>query len=141
MPVRDKFHEAVKNGLQRDGWTITADTLYLEFGGVDMYVDLAAEKMIAAEKEGHKIAGRGQELRGTLAHLRVPHCPYCPWAVHQLSYRTPGARTRPPVVPGSPRRHLLVFFTLPFTQTVIVQQQLKALVYDVEQEVIVKWLE
>ena len=56
MTARDRFHEAVKTGLQREGWIITADPLYLEFGGVDMYVDLAAEKVIAAEKEGRKIA-------------------------------------------------------------------------------------
>ena len=47
-----RFIEDTQSGL----WTITADPLYLEFGGVDMYVDLAAEKMIAAEKEGRKIA-------------------------------------------------------------------------------------
>ena len=56
MPARDKFHEAVKSGLQREGWIITSDPLYLEFGGVDLYVDLAAEKIIAAEKAGRKIA-------------------------------------------------------------------------------------
>ncbi len=56
MPVKDKFHEAVRTALEREGWTITADPLYLEFGGVDVFVDLAAEKVIAAEKQGRKIA-------------------------------------------------------------------------------------
>lgn len=32
MPAKDKFHEAVKIGLEREGWTITADPLYIEFG-------------------------------------------------------------------------------------------------------------
>ncbi|MBX7235048.1 MAG: XisH family protein [Caldilineales bacterium] len=56
MPVKDKFHDAVRTALEREGWTITADPLYLEFGGVEMFVDLAAEKVIAAEKQGLKIA-------------------------------------------------------------------------------------
>ncbi len=32
MAAKDKFHEAVKHGLQKDGWTITADPLELEYG-------------------------------------------------------------------------------------------------------------
>jgi hypothetical protein len=40
MPERDIFHNAVKNALVKEGWTITDDPLFLEFGGVDMYVDL-----------------------------------------------------------------------------------------------------
>ena len=43
MPSKDKFHNIVKHSLQKEGWTITADPLYLEVSGVDMYVDLAAE--------------------------------------------------------------------------------------------------
>ncbi len=56
MPAKDIFHDAVKNALIKESWTITDDPLYLEFGGVDMYVDLGAEKLIGAEKEGKQIA-------------------------------------------------------------------------------------
>jgi XisH protein len=56
MPAYDVFHAAVKKGLIKDGWTITDDPLYVEFGGMDMYVDLAAEKLIAAEKGEERIA-------------------------------------------------------------------------------------
>lgn len=56
MPARDVFHNAVRNALINDGWTITDDPLRLQWGKKDMYVDLGAEKLIAAEKEGLKIA-------------------------------------------------------------------------------------
>lgn len=56
MPAKDTFHDAVKNALIKDGWTITDDPLYLSFGGVDLYVDLGAEKLIAAQKDEQKIA-------------------------------------------------------------------------------------
>jgi hypothetical protein len=56
MSARDKFHEAVKIALQKDGWTITADPLFFRFGGVDVYIDLAAERIIAAERNGEAIA-------------------------------------------------------------------------------------
>lgn len=56
MPVRDKYHDAVRNALVKDGWTITHDPLHLQYGDSNMYVDLGAEKLVAAEKAGRKIA-------------------------------------------------------------------------------------
>jgi hypothetical protein len=56
MPARDIYHDAVKNALIKDGWTITDDPLHLRWGLKDLYVDLGAEKLFAAEKEGRKIA-------------------------------------------------------------------------------------
>jgi hypothetical protein len=56
MPAKDIFHNAVKNALIKDGWTITHDPLRLTWGGKDMYVDLGAERLLAAEKAGQQIA-------------------------------------------------------------------------------------
>ena len=56
MPVRDRYHQNVKNALIKDGWTITDDPLHLKYGKRDMYVDLGAERLIAAEKQGQRIA-------------------------------------------------------------------------------------
>jgi hypothetical protein len=56
MPARDKFHNQVRNALLKDGWTITHDPLRLTWGAKDMYVDLGAERLIAAEKDSQKIA-------------------------------------------------------------------------------------
>lgn len=56
MSKRDFFHNAVKNALIKAGWTVTHDPFELKFGGVDMAVDLGAEKILAAEKGAEKIA-------------------------------------------------------------------------------------
>jgi XisH protein len=56
MSARDVFHEVVKRALQKDGWRITNDPLSFSVGGVNISIDLAAEKIIAAEREGEKIA-------------------------------------------------------------------------------------
>jgi hypothetical protein len=56
MSAKDIFHEVVKRALQKDGWQITHDPLSLSVGGVNMSIDLAAERLIAAEREGEKIA-------------------------------------------------------------------------------------
>ena len=50
MPARDRLHNAVKNALIRDGWTITHDPLRLTSGRRNLYVDLGAERLLAAEK-------------------------------------------------------------------------------------------
>ncbi len=56
MPAKDIYHDTVKNALIKDGWTITNDPLSLKIGKKDIYIDLAAEKLLVAEKQGQKIA-------------------------------------------------------------------------------------
>lgn len=57
MSARDKFHDIVKSALQKDGWNITHDPLLIRIEGIaDMYIDLGAERIIAAEREGQEIA-------------------------------------------------------------------------------------
>jgi hypothetical protein len=56
MPAHDVFHAAVKNGLIKDGWTITDDPLSIEFDLTNFYIDLTAERLIGAEKAGERIA-------------------------------------------------------------------------------------
>lgn len=56
MPAKDIYHDAVKLSLVKDGWTITNDPLLLQYGAKDLFVYLGAEKILAAEKSGNKIA-------------------------------------------------------------------------------------
>ena len=56
MPARDRYHDHVKSALLKEGWTITHDPLRLHWGLKDMYVDLGAEQLLAAEKDTRKIA-------------------------------------------------------------------------------------
>ena len=56
MPARDRYHDHVKSALLKEGWTITHDPLRLHWGLKDMYVDLGAEQLLAAEKGTRKIA-------------------------------------------------------------------------------------
>ncbi len=56
MAAKDLFHEAVKQALLKEQWTITDDPLTIKIEGVKFEIDLAAEKVFAAEKAGRKIA-------------------------------------------------------------------------------------
>ena len=54
--AKDLFHQAVKQALIKDGWTITSDPLIIRIERVKLEIDLAAEKVFAAEKDEQKIA-------------------------------------------------------------------------------------
>jgi len=56
MPAKDIYHDTVRTALDKDGWTITHDPLIIRWGKRDLYIDLGAEKIIAAEKDNQKIA-------------------------------------------------------------------------------------
>ncbi len=56
MPAKDIFHDCVKSALIKDDWTITHDPFSLRIGKKDLFIDLGAEKLLAAEKNNQKIA-------------------------------------------------------------------------------------
>lgn len=62
MSARDFFHNAVKTALIKDGWEITDDPFTLRFGGVNMSIDLGAEKLIAAQKQDSENCSGSQKL-------------------------------------------------------------------------------
>ena len=56
MSAKDLYHDTVKRALIRNGWNITHDPLVLKWGSKDLFVDIGAERLLAAEKAGEKIA-------------------------------------------------------------------------------------
>jgi hypothetical protein len=136
MPARDIFHEAVRNALVNDGWTISKDPLHLKWGRRDLYVDLAAEKFLAAEKGGQKIAVevKGFTSPSTLEALEQ--------ALGQfLIYRSVLRR-----LDVERMLHLAVsedvyadVFARDVGQLVIEDYGIPLLVFDAQTEVIIKW--
>lgn len=138
MPSRDIFHDAVKNALLKEGWTITDDPLFIQFGGVDLYVDLGAEKIIAAEKDQQKIAIEIKSFIGPslIADFHT--------ALGQfMNYRLALENQDPERILylAVPSDAYTVFFNLQFTQVVTQRYGLKLIVYEVETEVITQWQE
>jgi hypothetical protein len=56
MPAKDLYHETVKMALIKEDWTITKESLTFMVGKRPAIIDLAAEKIIVAEKGLQKIA-------------------------------------------------------------------------------------
>ncbi|HEY9605459.1 MAG TPA: XisH family protein, partial [Allocoleopsis sp.] len=57
MPAKDIYHQTVTIALVKDGWTITHDPYRIRLArGKNLFVDLGAERLIAADRDTQKIA-------------------------------------------------------------------------------------
>ena len=56
MPAKDIHHDLVHGLLVADGWRVTHDPYRIVVGRKNLFVDLGAEKIIAADREGKHIA-------------------------------------------------------------------------------------
>jgi hypothetical protein len=55
MPAKDLYHDAIKNALISDGWTILHDPYRIEYKDDRLLADLAATRPIAAQRDREKI--------------------------------------------------------------------------------------
>ncbi|WP_395140176.1 element excision factor XisH family protein [Armatimonas sp.] len=72
MSALDRFHTAVTNALKKEGWTITHDPYRIISGRRNLYVDLGAEKLVAAERGIEKIAVEIKTFAGK-SDIEVPY--------------------------------------------------------------------
>jgi len=136
MSRRDKIHEAVRNALINDGWTITADPFEISYKKVTLRADLAADRVIAAERGTESIV---VEIKSFLS----------PSPIHELQialgqfelYSTYLQLTAP-----ERKLYLAVsadiwsrFFLREEVQIVVEKYQLPFLIVNIETEEVVQW--
>lgn len=68
MTAKDMIHDNVKHALIKDGWIITHDPYTIEFEQEFLYADLAAERVLAAEKGNEKIV---VEIKSFVGHSTI----------------------------------------------------------------------
>jgi len=137
MPARDVYHYVVKNALVKDGWTITHDPLRLSWGGKDLYVDLGAERLLAAEKEGQLIA---VEVKSFVGDSEIDDLEK---AIGQyVVYRAVLAEREPNRVLylAVPQDVLWGVFEEPLGKLLLEHTQVRVLGFDPQAEVIVAWI-
>ncbi|MEG4342871.1 XisH family protein [Microcoleus sp. A003_D6] len=138
MAARDLFHDAVKKALQKEEWEITADPLIVKIQGVKFQIDLATEKILAAEKLGQKIA---VEIKSFLNNSAITdfHLALGQFLNYRLALQIKEPdRTLYLAVPFDTFDS---FFQEPFIQEAVNVYQLKLVVYDPQKEVILEWKE
>ncbi len=137
MPARDQFHNVVRRALEADGWRITHDPLSIEYGDAAFEIDLGAERFIAAERDGQRIAveiktflkrSASHEFHGALGQYLSYH--------HALKHVDP-ERVLFLAIPSDTHQG---FFQSRFAQEMVSQHNIKLLVYNPSEEVIEAWL-
>jgi hypothetical protein len=123
--------------LIKEGWTITADPYMIEFGGIDQYIVLAAEKVIGAERGDERIA---VEIKSFLSPSTVSD--YHTALGQYLHYRMVLDQEDPQRILylAVPIDTYVTFFSLRFTQTSVQRPGVHLIVYDPESEALLQWI-
>ena len=136
MPAKDTYHDAVRSALIKDGWTITDDPFRLVLGERDFYVDLGAERVVAAEKAGRRIT---VEIKSFLGASQIRDLEL---ALGQfLLYRSILEEQDPDrvlflAIPDEPAGIL----DEPVGELLIAKQLVQAMVFDPQKEEILRWI-
>lgn len=137
MPAKDIYHDNMKRALIKDGWTVTHEQMHLKWGLKDMYVDIGAEKLMAAEKDGRKI---GVEVKSFTGHSEMNELEK---AVGQyIVYHDVLRKTEPDreLYLAVPEEIFADLFEEPIGKLLLENQRFRLIVFDPSREVILKWI-
>ncbi|WP_404788456.1 XisH family protein [Altericista sp. CCNU0014] len=137
MPAKDLYHDAVRNALIEDGWSITADPYVIKYKDAELYADLAAEKTIAAERQGQKIVVEIKSFVGK-SMMYDFHSALGQYIV----YRNLIQLTEPDYILYLAIDDIVyeTFFQRQSIQVITTQNQLLLIVVDTDRETILKWI-
>src|SRR5438270_1084430 len=138
MPARNIHHTAVIQALQADGWTITHDPLLIPYGDRRLFIDLGAERAtIGAERGSERIA---VEIASFVADSPVRDLQE---AVGQfVVYRALLSQVEPErtLFLGVSTRVYDSVLSEPVGQLVTAEVRLRILVFDANQQKVVRWI-
>lgn len=123
--------------MEKDGWLITHDPFYLQLDDIDLYIDLAAENLLAAEKNGRWIAVAVKSFLGASTITEFHN------ALGQfLNYRLALTIKEPKYILylAVPVNIYNSFFQRQLPRLAVIEYQLKLMVYSIQQQEIIKWI-
>lgn len=137
MPAKDRYHDSARNAIEKDGWIVTDDPFLLRWGGKDLYIDLGAEKLFAAEKSGRKIAVEIKSFIGAspVADLENALGKYILY--WDILNRLDPERTLYLAIRQETFSEL---FEEPIGKILLENNRIYLLVFDSEKEVIIQWI-
>ncbi len=137
MSARDFYHDLVSDALKAEGWKITHDPYHLPSGRKNLFVDLGAETLVAAECEGRKIAVEIKSFQGqsNVADLES--------ALGQYFLYDPLLEIHEPdreLYLAIPREAFADLFEEPIGQALLNKYDLRLIVYHTDSPKIWKWM-
>ncbi len=137
MPRKDIYHDSVKIALEKDGWRIVTEELQIETGGVKFYIDLEAEAVFVAEREGEKIAIEIKTFRGQ-SLVQNLHEAFGKYRLYL--YALEKERPELNLFLAIPVEAYNTFFQREFVRFVINQDKVNLIVYNPDNQTVVKWI-
>jgi len=138
MSRKDLFHEAVKRGLEKDGWVITHDPFTIQISEtIRLKIDLGAETTIAAQRDQQKIA---VEVKNFITDSEISE--FHTALGQYLNYLQALEEKEPDRVLylAVPSDTYNTFFQIPFIQNSLRRYAMNLLIYDPTQEEIKTWI-
>jgi len=136
MPAKDIYHDAVKNALINEGWTITADPYFIIYKKLRLVADLGAERTLSAQRGNEQIV---VEIKSFINPSFIYDLER---AVGQyIIYRNFLKKTAPEYQIYLALAQLVYQANFDETiQVVVDENQLKLIVVDTDKEIITKWI-
>ncbi|MGL4500380.1 MAG: element excision factor XisH family protein [Planktothrix sp.] len=137
MPAKDIYHDTVKNALIKDGWIIIHDPLSLKIGNKDIFIDLAADKLLIAEKHEQKIA---VEVKSFISPSEIEDLKNAlgQYILYEKVLNRLGSERILYLAIREPVFNRL--FTEEIGKILLEDKTLKLLVFEPEQEVVIQWI-
>jgi hypothetical protein len=136
MATADIIHNAVKNALIKDSWSITHDPYVIKYEEVTLFADLGAERAIAAELAGIKIIVEVKSFfgRSPIQDIKIALGQY---DLYQgfLEVLTPERK----LYLAISKKIYDTLFEQKAIQLIVQRYELPLLIVDIEKEEIVKW--
>lgn len=138
MPKRDKYHFQVREALEKDGWVITADPLDLTTGEVELFADLGAARILAAERHEEKIAVEIKSFLEEQSPVTEFHRASGQYDTYKFA-----------LMESDPKRLVFMaistfvwrtFFQRPLIQKIVREKPLRIIVVDIETSTIDLWI-
>jgi hypothetical protein len=137
MSAKDLFHELVKASLIDEGWAITHDPYRIELEFTALYIDLGAERLIAAERGQEKIA---IEIKSFIAPSVMSefHVAIGQFVNYRLALEDEDPERK--LYLAVPEETYDRFFHYAFIQKSIDRNQVPLVIYSTSSPRIVKWI-
>lgn len=138
--ARDKFHSEVRGALETLGWDVTNDPLYLKVGRIPVHIDLGAEKLIGAEKNGTRIAIEVKTF-GNISFITAFYEAVGKYIVYRKALSLSDDESDRKLYLAMPEDVYVEFSDEPVVAGVLKDESVHLILYDADQKVIKKWIE
>ncbi len=136
--ARDKIHDVFKKALEEEGWSVTDDPLFLKIGKIPIHIDLGAEKIIGAERNGERIAVEIKSF-GITSLITALYEAIGKFIVYRKALEV--LKPDRVLFLAMPEAAYQQLSSEPILQKMFVDEQIKLVLYNTESQKVSKWIE